>query len=279
MITIGLTGWSDHDSIQRNRQRKLEEYASHFPVVELDTSFYAIPSKQNITQWIEKTPNSFTFIPKAYSVMTLHRSFEEDFNSMEDVFSIYTEAFSPMIESKKVKTFLFQFPPVFDCTRKNVNYIRFVRKHMGRLPLSVEFRNQSWFSEVNRDHTLNLLTQLDMTHVVVDQPQTPNNSVPKIIANTSSELSFVRLHGRNYEGWLGENVTDWRAERTLYNYSLEELEGIKDNVNQLEKESKEVCVIFNNNSGGHAAPNAKQLQSLLGLSFDGLGPQQLDLFL
>lgn len=279
MITIGLTGWSDHDSIQRDRQRKLEEYASHFPVVELDTSFYAIPSKTNIRQWIDKTPDSFSFIPKAYSVMTLHKSFEDDFNSMEEVFSLYIDAFSPMVESKKVKTFLFQFPPFFDCTRKNVNYIRYVRQQMGLLPVSVEFRNQSWFSDNNREQTLKLLSDLTMTHVVVDQPQTPNNSVPKVIAHTNDTLSFVRLHGRNYEGWLGENVTDWRAERTLYNYSDEELEGIKNDVTQLEKESKEVCVIFNNNSGGHAAPNAKQLQTMLGLSFEGLGPQQLDLFL
>jgi uncharacterized protein YecE (DUF72 family) len=88
----------------------------------------------------------------------------------------------------------------------------------------------------------------------------------------------MRLHGRNYEGWLGENVTDWRAERTLYQYSKDELKAFADLVKQLESDADEVCVIFNNNSGGHAAQNAKELQDLLGLDFSGLAPKQLDLF-
>lgn len=278
MITIGLTGWSDHASIQRTRDRKLEEYASHFPVVELDTSFYAIPSEKNIFQWIEKTPDVFRFIPKAYSVLTLHKEYKEEFSTMDEAFSAYKEAFSPMVEAGRITTFLFQFPPTFDCVKKHVNYLRYVRKQMGEWPISIEFRNQSWFSEATTENTLQFLREYAFTHVVVDQPQTPNNSVPKIVETTHQPLNFVRLHGRNYEGWLGENVTDWRAERTLYNYSEEELIELKDLVLELNKQSGNVCVIFNNNSGGHAAPNAKQLQSLLGLTFEGLGPQQLDLF-
>ena len=46
----------------------------------------------------------------------------------------------------------------------------------------------------------------------------------------------------------------------------------------LEEASKEVTVIFNNNSGGHAAANGKSLKKLLGLAFEELGPQQIDLF-
>ena len=57
-----------------------------------------------------------------------------------------------------------------------------------------------------------------------------------------------------------------------------ELIKIKMEAMKLEKESDEVAVIFNNNSGGHAAKNAKELQELLGLEFEGLHPQQLDLF-
>lgn len=278
MITIGLTGWSDHELIQRNRSRKLEDYASHFPVVELDTSFYAIPSKEVILSWIQKTPDAFTFFPKAYNMMTLHKPFYPDFTSMDDVFDAYKSAFDSMVKNNRVKAFLFQFPPFFDCTRKNVNYLKYVRLHMDELPIAVEFRNQTWFSYTNKEKTLELLKRLNFVNVVVDQPQTPNNSVPKVIQITHPDLSVLRLHGRNYEGWLGENVKDWRAERTLYNYSEAELTEFKTIVDTLTKESQEVCVIFNNNSGGHAAKNAKQLQALLNLDFGYLGPQQLDLF-
>ena len=278
VITIALTGWSDHVLIQRDRSRKLEDYASHFPVVELDTSFYAIPSRTNILNWIDKTPESFTFFPKAFNMMTLHKPFQPDFSRMDDVFDAYLDAFCPMIEQKRIKAFLFQFPPYFDCTRKHVNYLKYVRSHMSDLPVAVEFRNQSWFSEKNQERTLELLKLLEFSNVIVDQPQTPNNSVPKIVKSTHSRLSVLRLHGRNYEGWLGENVKDWRAERTLYNYRDDELMEFKEIIEQLSKQSMEVCVIFNNNSGGHAAQNAKTLQKLLNVSFDYLGPQQLDLF-
>ncbi|MCC5895684.1 MAG: DUF72 domain-containing protein [Alkalibacterium sp.] len=278
MITIGLTGWSDHELIQRHPSKKLEDYANHFPIVELDTSFYAIPSHKNILSWLQKTPESFTFLPKVYNQMTLHKPFYPDYPSMDDVFEAYKAAFKPMVENERVTSFLFQFPPFFDCTRKNVNYLKYVRLHMDELPVAVEFRNQTWFSESTKEKTLQLLRQLSFTHVVVDQPQTPNNSVPIVVETTHSDLSILRLHGRNYEGWLGENVEDWRAERTLYDYSDSELNTFKVTVDRLNKTAKKVCIIFNNNSGGHAAKNAKRLQELLHLDFGYLGPQQMDLF-
>lgn len=278
MITIGLTGWSDHALIQRNPKRKLEEYAGHFPVVELDTSFYAIPRQQTILNWIEKTPDRFQFFPKAYSVMTLHKPYEEEFDSMQDVFDAFLTAFKPMLDQNRVKAFLFQFPPNFDCVKKHVNYLRYVKTKMLDLPVAVEFRNPSWFSETNTERTLAFLKDAGWANVVVDQPQTPNNSVPMVRDVTSPALSVIRLHGRNYEGWLGENVTDWRAERTLYDYTLDELKELSEWVKQLNQDAKEVCIIFNNNSGGHAAGNAKTLQKLLGLDFTGLAPKQLDLF-
>ncbi|WP_423189078.1 DUF72 domain-containing protein [Alkalibacterium sp. f15] len=278
MITIGLTGWSDHDLIQHDPQRKLQEYAGHFPVVELDTSFYAIPKRQTILNWIEKTPEAFQFFPKAYGVMTLHKPFEEEFTTMDDAFEAYLAAFQTMLDQDRVKAFLFQFPPNFDCVKKHVTYLRYVKSKMQDLPMAIEFRNPSWFSEKNKERTLAFLKEFQWTNVVVDQPQTPNNSVPKIPEVTAASLSVIRLHGRNYEGWLGENVTDWRAERTLYDYSTEELEELSALVKQLNRDAEEVCVIFNNNSGGHAAKNAKSLQQLLGLDFSGLAPKQLDLF-
>ena len=70
----------------------------------------------------------------------------------------------------------------------------------------------------------------------------------------------------------------WRANRTLYDYTGEELIDIKNNTQLLEKQSTEVAVIFNNNSGGHAAKNAKELQELLNIKFEGLNPMQLNLF-
>lgn len=279
MITIGLTGWSDHPLIQRTRSKKLEEYASHFPVVELDTPFYAIPPLANTVNWAQKTPPHFSFIPKVYSKMTLHQPFSPEFDLMEAVFKSYLEAMAPLIEAKKITAFLFQFPPYVECIRQNVNYLKYIKKHMNSLPVAVEFRHPSWFAEETQLKTLQLLSDLNFSHVVVDQPQTPHNSVPQVIESTSNQLSILRLHGRNYTGWAGsKDVQDWRVQRTLYDYSDNELLEFKEIVNELKQKSNHVSVIFNNNSGGHAAKNAKRLQELLGLSFDYLGPRQLDLF-
>lgn len=278
MIMLGLTGWSDHPLIIQDASRKLEEYSGHFPFVELDSSFYAIPPEKNILSWLEKTPSVFQFIPKAYGAMTQHKEWVPEFPSLEKMFAVYKQTFNPMVARGKVKAFLFQFPPYFDCTKENVAYLRKVRTLMEQLPVAIEFRHQSWMNETYRERTLDFLKEHQFIHVVVDQPQTPSNSVPCVPEATNDLLTLYRLHGRNYEGWLGEDVKDWRAERTLHDYSEKELGEIKQNTLDLEKQSREVAVIFNNNSGGHAAKNAKELQEMLDIDFEGLAPRQLGLF-
>lgn len=278
MISIGLTGWTDHDLLTIRKKQKLEDYASHFPVVEMDTSFYAIPSDKNILSWIEKTPESFQFIPKAFQSMTTHKDWKKDFPSEDRMFQAYLAAFEPMIAQGRVKTFLFQFPPFFDCTKENVLYLRKIRHWMADLPAAVEFRNPTWYNEKHREGTLDFLSAHQFIHTVTDQPQTPNNSIPLVAKSTNKKLTIVRLHGRNYEGWLDASGPDWREKRTLYNYSESELKEFSLLIKELEKESEEVTAIFNNNSGGHAAANAKQLQQLLDITFKNLAPTQLDLF-
>ena len=280
MITIGLTGWSDHDLICPNPKRKLEDYSNNFPVVELDSSFYAIPPARNINSWIEKTPDAFQFIPKAYRAMTKHEDWHQHYDSLAHLFETYKITFEPMRAVGKIKAILFQFPPNFICNREHVSYLRTVRQLMDDWPIAVEFRHNSWYSEEFKTGTLNFLKEMAFIHVVVDQPQTPHNSVPFTPVATNPDLTILRLHGHNYEGWLGENVDpdEWRSIRTLYNYSDDELAGIKKSAIALEEASKEVTVIFNNNSGGHAAANGKSLKNLLGLAFEELGPQQIDLF-
>lgn len=277
MIEIALTGWSDHDLLTEKQKQKLEDYAKHFPVVEMDTSFYAIPPEKNILSWIEKTPDRFRFFPKAYKAMTLHADYKEDFDSLEDLFKTFKETFNPMIARGKIHSFLFQFPPNFDCSKANVNYLRYVRQEMGQLPVAIEFRHPSWFEEGMADKTLEFLADQNFINVVVDQPQTPSISVPFVPQVTNQESAIYRLHGRNYEGWAGESDEYWRDVRTLWNYSDQEIEEIGQTSQKLAQQADSVLVVFNNNSGGHAAKNAKSLQKYLGLEFDGLGPMQMDL--
>ncbi|MNW10394.1 hypothetical protein D3C71_2076020 [compost metagenome] len=77
---------------------------------------------------------------------------------------------------------------------------------------------------------------------------------------------------------MQSNDANWRDVRYLYNYNPQELLEWKVRLLRLQEQTREICIIFNNNSGGHAAGNAKTLLSMLGLDYEGLAPRQLDLF-
>ncbi|MNI44384.1 hypothetical protein D3C73_987580 [compost metagenome] len=116
-------------------------------------------------------------------------------------------------------------------------------------------------------------------HIVCDEPQVGLGSVPTVLEPTHADLTIVRLHGRNIEGWSQGSAPNWREIRNLYRYNTEELREWRDNLAVLEsKGTKEICMIFNNNSGGDAASNAKEMGEILGMTPVDLPPKQLDLF-
>lgn len=117
-----------------------------------------------------------------------------------------------------------------------------------------------------------------MIHVVVDEPQIGTGSVPIVLRGTNKAQTIVRLHGRNQYGWMKANSPEWREVRTLYRYNQEEIAEWAKYISHLQKESDEIIVIFNNNSGGDAADNAKHLQEMLKIEYKDLAPMQMDLF-
>ena len=118
----------------------------------------------------------------------------------------------------------------------------------------------------------------ELIHVVCDEPQAGSGSVPFVAIATHDKV-LVRIHGRNVHGWRNIGHADnWRKVRFLYDYNEEELQKLSEEISFLNKQAKEVFVLFNNNSGGHAAKNAKRMQQILELQFDGLSPKQMNLF-
>lgn len=280
MIFIGVTGWGDHDSLydQPNTKNKLAVYASHFPIVEVDTSFYAIPPIKNVEKWVKDTPSNFQFIVKAFQGMTLHTRGEIPFSSRELMFEAFKESLKPFINSKKLAMVLFQFPPWFDCTKENVQYLRWCKQQMGNIPCALEFRHQSWFFQEYMDKTISFMKEEGWIHSICDEPDAGMYSIPTVLKVTDKEKALVRFHGRNVHGWNRKNHENWREVRYLYNYNDRELLEWKDHLLKLQKESKNLYVLFNNNSGNDAAINAKRLIELLGIEYEGLAPRQLELF-
>ncbi|KGE20265.1 DUF72 domain-containing protein [Paenibacillus wynnii] len=281
MIKIGLTGFGDHEELYGKIKPalRLPTYSAHFSIVEIDSSFYAVQPVKNYTKWVEQTPDGFSFIVKAYQGMTGHlRGKKNYYDTIEEMFQAFHHSIQPVIRGGKLAMTLFQFPPWFDCTRENINRLHETKELMLDVPCALEFRNSSWYSPQYRDKTLQLLEQEGWIHTVVDEPQAGSGSVPIVPVATSPEMTLVRMHGRSVGGWNQSQHPDWRNLRYLYRYSTEELEEWREHLLQLEKSSKVVYVVFNNNSGGDATDNAKELQAMLGSEEQGLAPRQLDLF-
>lgn len=282
MIHIGVTGWGDHDSLYttpEERRDKLGTYAAHFPTVEIDSAFYAIQPIKNYEKWCNVTPDPFRFVVKVSREISGHdRTFDPA--RLPEWFERYRQSIEPLRARGKLAAILVQLPPWFDVSREHVEYIRRLKEEFPTDPIAIEFRNPTWFNELYRDRTLNLLHSLAFINTVCDEPQTREGSIPFVPVVTNAETVVVRLHGRNHAGWLRKpNMTSeqWRHVRCLYRYSEDELAELADQLRELDKQAKQVYVYFNNNSAGDAVPNAKRLIELLGLDYE-LAPRQISLF-
>ncbi|WP_449537450.1 DUF72 domain-containing protein [Ferdinandcohnia sp. Marseille-Q9671] len=281
MIYIGVTGWGDHDSLYTTGTSpgdKLKEYAGHFPIVEVDASFYAIQPKRNVEKWVRNTPQSFQFIVKAYQGLTGHQRGEIPFQSKTEMFDAFRLSLEPYQEASKLAMVLFQFPPWYDCKRENVDYLRWCKHQMGDVPVALEFRHQSWFLPQLRDKTLQFMETEGWIHSICDEPQAGSGSIPTVLHPTNDKLTLVRFHGRNVHGWTKPKEVNWRDVRYLYRYNKDELLQWKLRIEELKEQCETIYILFNNNSDGDAADNAKQFIEMLEIEYHGLAPRQLDLF-
>ncbi|WP_414043669.1 DUF72 domain-containing protein [Macrococcus sp. EM39E] len=282
MIYIGLTGWGDHDSLYAdlaNKNEKLYHYGAHFPIVELDATYYSVQPERNINKWLKETPENFKFIVKIHQALTGHASVEDFADSRLQLIEQFRLMLTPMYEAGKLGCLLIQFPPWYDCTTVNINYIIYLNNYFKQFPVCVEFRHDSWFTSEMKEHTLTFLYEQQLIHSICDEPQAGHGSIPFVNRITHQD-ALVRLHGRNVAGWTKKDMSDqeWRDIRYLYNYNESELQFLAKELQILDKKARDIYVVFNNNSGGHAASNAKRMCEILNIEYTGLNYKQLKLF-
>lgn len=281
MITLGLTTWSEHQSlINLPRPTTLAEYAAYFPTVEVDTFFYGIPKAATILNWQKQVSQNFQFVIKANQALTGQGPEQLTGRQLKERFKLFEQALRPIKAAGQLKTILCQFPATFQATSRDVAYLRFFRLMLKDFPLTLELRHQSWYQGKNAAALVKFCQEQQLTLAAVDEPTGLLGSVPFYPAVTTKSLMLWRLHGRNQLGWQTKGK-DWCKKRTLYHYSPAELADFKQKLLSFTKQVKEICVIFNNNSAGDAASNALQFQKLLGIHFNGLNPKsprQIDLF-
>ncbi|MDQ3548012.1 MAG: DUF72 domain-containing protein [Chloroflexota bacterium] len=262
-IRVGTAAWSDHEEFYPKGTKpgdRIAYYARHFPVVEVNSSYYQIMPARNYNLWVEKTPNDFTFNVKAYGVLTGHRRGED---ATREVFDAFRDSYAPMREAGKLGAVLFGFPPWFDASDANKAEIARCVEHMADDPILVEFRNKSWLTGKQTPETLEFLRGLGLSYVTVDAPQVGTGTAPLVPAVTNTRLAYLRMHGRNTETWYKRVETT--GERFNYLYKQPEIDELAAVARELSVQAHELHVIFNNNMQSYAVTNAHMMIDALGL--------------
>jgi uncharacterized protein YecE (DUF72 family) len=294
-ILVGTASWSDKSLLDsglfypkdaKTPEARLRYYASQFGLVEVDSSYYAIPTPQVAQHWAERTPQAFVFDIKAFRLFTqhqtspavLHKDIREALGAdvgnknlyyadfppeiTDEIWRRFRLALEPLDRAGKLRAVLFQFPPWFVCRRSNFEHIKRCARILDGYHLAVEFRNRTWLDEQHRNDVIAFERDLGLTHVVVDEPQGFSSSVPAIWEATSPKLAIFRLHGRNARTWEKKGLAA-SSERFDYEYSEAELRELVAPVKRLSSLAGETHVIFNVNLRDQGVRGARAFSNLL----------------
>ncbi len=289
-IRVGTASWTDRTLIASGwyppeastPAKRLQFYASRFPLVEVDATYYALPAEQTAASWAERTPASFTFNVKAFSLFTQHptrvaalpadlrpavqQAGQEKDNVYlknvdpavaEEAWKRFLAALEPLRQAGQLGAILLQFPPWFPISRANKDYIRACARRVAPRQVCVEFRNRTWMTPDNQQETLQFLSAHHLPYVCVDMPQGFPSSIPPVLAATA-DLAVVRMHGHS-EHWDSKDI----HERFGYRYTQAELAGWAPRIRTLAEEAQTTHVLFNNCYRDYAQVNAQQLADLL----------------
>lgn len=296
-VLVGVASWTDpsmtapgvfYPDAARTADARLRYYASRFPLVEVDSTYYAIPARRTAELWVDRTPESFTFDVKAHALMTGQPSEtsrlpkairdalppalarkprlyatdlpEEIRNVMWDTF---LDALHPLRDAGRLGAILLQYPRWVGPSRANAALIEDAQHRLrgGGWRAAVELRNKNWFDESSRPRTLDLLRRLGLAYVCVDSPPGFESSVPPVPEVTSPSLAAVRFHGRNTDTW--EAKVTQVSQRFRYLYDERQLREWLPMIRAISEQAEEVHLIFNNCYGNYGTTNALEMGSLL----------------
>ncbi len=249
---IGTSGYSYEDwrgffypeKLPKNKM--LEFYCQHFNGVEVNSSYYKIPTQKMIQRLTERTPQDFEFIVKV-NQETTHRRVEN-----EAALKLLHEVLRPMQEAGKLKGLLAQFPYSFKNNERNRKYLSETATFCNGVPLFFEFRHNSWVKTA----ISSFLESLGAGYVNVDEPPLPGLLPPQEMV--TSEFGYIRFHGRNEtKWWSGQG-----PERYDYLYSGNELKSWTGHIKEILRKTLKTYIFFNNHPRGQAIQNAKQLATI-----------------
>jgi uncharacterized protein YecE (DUF72 family) len=288
-IRVGTASWTDRTLLDSGwyppeadtPDKRLRFYARQFPLVEVDSTYYALPAEQTAAAWAARTPPGFTFNVKAFSLFTQHptrvAALPADLREAagapgkervylsgvdpgvtSEAWERFLGALEPLRQAGKLGAILLQFPPWFPISRARKDYILSCAQRAAPRQVCIEFRNPTWMTPDNQAETLDFLAEHKLPYVCVDMPQGYKDSIPPVLAATA-DLAVVRLHGHS-DKWTSKDI----HERFGYDYSDAELSEWAPKVRGLAEQARTTHVLFNNCYRDNAQRNARHLADLLG---------------
>ena len=293
-VLCGIAGWVDKSLIEsrlfyplsiKTSGERLRFYASQFPLVEVDSTYYGIPKPETVEAWAAETPPDFAFDVKSFSLFTNHPTRDANLppdireelpaalrnkniyvdavpdELLDELWERFRTAIEPLRAAGKLAAVFFQFPPWFVPSSRSLAYIEQCQERMFGFQVAVEFRKPEWLDASHREGTFGFLRSRDIPYVAVDVPEGHRTSMPPVFDTTSAKLAVVRFHGRNHQTWdlkgAPPNV------RFRYEYSDQELGEWVPRIKEMERSAGRVHALMNNNYSNYSVKNAQQLQKLL----------------
>ncbi|MFB9903077.1 DUF72 domain-containing protein [Allokutzneria oryzae] len=278
-VLVGTAGWTDRGLTETGWYPpgvrdggRLSYYADRFPLVEVNTSYYAIPRPEVARGWVDRTPKDFTFDMKAFGVFTQHpvpsshlppdlrpeadpvRLRDLTQEQVDQLWARFLAAAEPLRSAGKLGLLLFQFPPWFRPGDSAREYLLECKQRCAPMRICVELRHASWLDRENGTATLAFLCGNDLPYVSVDMPQGFSDSMPPLLVSTS-DVAVLRMHGHSPQ-WTSKDM----RERFRYSYSEAELAAWARRVGKIEEP---VHVVFNNCYRDEGHRNAERFRDLV----------------
>jgi len=245
-VHLGTSGWSykewEGPFYAKGEKKKLTYYAKFFDTVEIDSTFYAYPSKGMILGATKSTPPGFVFSAKLPKLITHEKKLDLEKGAKEDLFR-FLRLMMPLMEDGKLGPLLAQLPPSFRYTEGLKRLAGFLDILPTDVSFAVEFRNESW---IGKTDALDLLREHNVAVTTVDEPLLPPDTT------TTADFAFVRWHGHGARPWYN------------YRYRQDELQEWSKKVEAIATKTKKVYGYFNNHFHGYAVENSLKMMELLG---------------
>jgi uncharacterized protein YecE (DUF72 family) len=259
-VLYGTGSWTDDDYVgvlyppRTPARDRLRLYAEKFDFVEVNSTYYATPSRETVANWVKQTQAGFLFHLK------LHRSVSQSPRkaaSAGGAVDRLLKAAAPLIKAKRLGVFFLVLPPTFSPERHTLDELDGLAKKLRPHPLAVELRHSGWVDAEHRESTLRYFRERQLVWIAVDMPRIRESTImPAVDAVTYPAIAYVRLHGRNRR-WLQAKSA---AERHLHAYKPAELAQLRRRIRGFAKRAKTVFVVANNHARDYAPKTALALK-------------------